>query len=151
MLTEKAFKAAISELLIRYWEFISFKSQVFCLCCDWSILSFRLFSPILPFSCQRCRRKERLVITTLRLLRNVVSDEMRAVIASFKDCSRNILWQSLECRQRCLCEYLSLHSDSVLSSVNKRRGFTPPYRRPSDKAMHKTWCHVISKINLSRV
>lgn len=68
------------------------------------ILSVAYFPQVvlyLPFSfpLRHCWRKERLVISMLRLLRNAVSDEMRAVIASLKECSHNILWQSLKCRQ----------------------------------------------------
>lgn len=60
-----------------------------------------------------------LVISTIRLLRNAVPDEMQAVIASLKECSCNILWQSIKCTQGCLCEYLFLQSDSGPCSMNK--------------------------------
>lgn len=109
MLNDMENNAAISTFSLCEFTHLMNQLFVFFLCSKAFLSAFASCCPVLyilslffsPFSVWHCWEKNGLVILKRRLWRNAVSDEMRAVIASLKECSRNILWQSLKYRQGC--------------------------------------------------
>lgn len=79
--------------VISTYSHCGFTHLISCFSLFYCFLTFLLCFTF-SLTCRPFWEKERLVISVLRLLRNAVSDEMWAVIASLKESSHNILWQS---------------------------------------------------------